>query len=96
LWIRAEEFLSTGVSFATVIEAERAADPARWHKRGAQLPGMLRFTLATKGQASRLGVRGRRFVATEYLLTTKISPSQEEFWLGKNNVISEPWHQNLS
>ena len=68
----AEMFLSTGVSFATVIEAERAADPARWHKRGAQLPGMLWFTLVTKGHASRLGVRGRRFVATEYLLTTKI------------------------
>ena len=67
-------FLSTGVSFATVIEAERAANLARWHYRGAQLPGMLRFTLATKGQASGLGVRGRRFVATEYLLTIKTFP----------------------
>ena len=67
-------FLSTGVLLMTVIEAERTADPARWHKRGAQLPGMLWFTLATKGQASGLGVRGRRFVATEYLLTTKVPP----------------------
>ena len=50
---------------------ERAADPARGHYRGASLPGILWFTLATKGQASGLGVRGRRFVATKYLLTIK-------------------------
>ena len=35
LYVRAEMFLSTGVSFATVIEAERTADPARGHYRGA-------------------------------------------------------------
>jgi hypothetical protein len=61
----------------TVFGMERAAGPARWHYRGVQLPGMSRFTLATTGQASRLGVYGWRFVATKYLLATKNLPSME-------------------
>ena len=76
----------------TVFGAEKAAGPARWHDHGVQLPGMLRFTLATKGPSQSTGRLWLALCCDEVPSDHQNPSLTGRDKVGKNSVIPKLQH----